>query len=129
MFDVGGPELILIVLAIIVLFGPKKMPEIAQMFAKGMRQVRKAQAQFQSQLNEIQSEINDASDLKFNDTEVVKVRPDNSKARDQIGLDEDLSTKSSEFKVKEPKIDKTDTIDKEITSTKKNLKDENDSEI
>jgi len=58
MFDVGGGELILIILAAIVLFGPKKMPEIAQMFNKGMRQVRKAQSQFQSQMNEIQSEIN-----------------------------------------------------------------------
>jgi len=58
MFDIGGGELILIVLAIIVLFGPKKIPEIAQMFGKGMQQVRRAQAQFTQQFNEIKSEIN-----------------------------------------------------------------------
>jgi len=57
MFDVGGGELLLIILAIIVLFGPKKIPEIAQMFGKGMRQVRKAQAQFQSQISELQTDL------------------------------------------------------------------------
>lgn len=57
MFDVGGGELLLIILAIIVLFGPKKLPEIAQMFGKGMRQVKKAQAQIQSQISELQTDI------------------------------------------------------------------------
>ncbi len=57
MFDVGGGELILIVLAILLLFGPKKIPEIAQMVGKGMQHVRKAQAQLQVQMNEIQNEI------------------------------------------------------------------------
>jgi Tat protein translocase TatB subunit len=57
MFDVGGGELLLIIIAIIVLFGPKKLPELAQMFGKGMRQVRKAQAQFQSQISELQSDL------------------------------------------------------------------------
>lgn len=57
MFDVGGGELLLIILAIIVLFGPKKLPELAKMFGKGMRQVKKAQAQFQSQIAELQTDI------------------------------------------------------------------------
>jgi TatA/E family protein of Tat protein translocase len=57
MFDVGGGELLLIVLAILLLFGPQKLPEVAQTIGKGMRKVKQAQAQFQSQLNEIQNEI------------------------------------------------------------------------
>ena len=58
MFDIGGGELILILLAILVLFGPKKIPELAQMLGKGMAQFRKAQANLQSQLNEIKTDIN-----------------------------------------------------------------------
>lgn len=58
MFDVGGGELLLILLAVIVLFGPKKLPEIAQMFGKGMSHLRKAQNEIQSQFNEIKSEVN-----------------------------------------------------------------------
>ena len=49
--------LVLIILVILVLFGPKKIPEIAQMVGKGMRKVKEAQAQFQSQINEIEHEI------------------------------------------------------------------------
>lgn len=58
MFDVGGGELILIVLAIIVLFGPKKIPEIAQMFGKGMQHFRKAQQELKDQISVVQSEVN-----------------------------------------------------------------------
>lgn len=58
MFDVGGGELLLIILAIIVLFGPQKLPEIAQLFGKGIKKVRDAQAQFNKQMNTIKSEIN-----------------------------------------------------------------------
>lgn len=57
MFDVGGGELILIVLAIIVLFGPKKIPEIAQMLGKGMRQFRVAQTEFKEQINSVKQEV------------------------------------------------------------------------
>lgn len=67
MFDVGGGELILILLAILVLFGPKKIPELAQMLGKGMQQFRKAQAQFQNQIDEIKTEITaPAKDLSEN---------------------------------------------------------------
>lgn len=66
MFDVGGGELLLIVFAILLLFGPKKIPEIAQMIGKGMQKVKQAQAQFQSQINDIQTEIPKAVDLNTN---------------------------------------------------------------
>ncbi|MFC2131952.1 twin-arginine translocase TatA/TatE family subunit, partial [Bacteroidota bacterium] len=51
------PELLLIVLGIIVLFGPKKIPEVAQMISKGIKKVRTAQAQFKEQIEEIQTEL------------------------------------------------------------------------
>ena len=57
MFDIGGGELLLIFLAVLLLFGPKKIPEIAQMLGKGMQQIRKAQSQFRSQMDDIQYEI------------------------------------------------------------------------
>ena len=63
MFDVGGGELLLIVFAILLLFGPKKIPEIAQLIGKGMQKVKQAQAQFQSQINDIQTDITKVADL------------------------------------------------------------------
>lgn len=70
MFDVGGGELIVIVLAILLLFGPKKIPEIAQMISKGMSQVRKAQQQFSAQITELQRDLNSAANL--DKIEVIK---------------------------------------------------------
>jgi len=57
MFDIGGPELLVILLGIIVLFGPKKIPEVAQMIGKGIQKVRTAQSQFKEQIDEIQTEL------------------------------------------------------------------------
>ncbi len=77
MFDVGGGELILVVLAVLLLFGPKKLPEIAQMVGKGMQQVRKAQAQFQEQINEIKTELEDTgTDHQRNLRNATPVRRD-----------------------------------------------------
>jgi TatA/E family protein of Tat protein translocase len=57
MFDVGGGELIFIVLAILVLFGPKKIPEFAKMIKKGISEVKKAQSSFTEQLTDVNNEI------------------------------------------------------------------------
>ncbi|MFM7157718.1 MAG: twin-arginine translocase TatA/TatE family subunit, partial [Bacteroidota bacterium] len=43
MFDIGGAEFLLIGLAILMLFGPKKIPEIMQAIGKGIRYFRQAQ--------------------------------------------------------------------------------------
>lgn len=40
--NIGGTEIILIVLAILILFGAKKIPELAQGVGKGMREFKKA---------------------------------------------------------------------------------------
>lgn len=56
MFDVGGGELILILLAVLLLFGPKKIPEVAQMVGKGIRQFRKAQEDLTQQIRDISAE-------------------------------------------------------------------------
>lgn len=66
MFDIGGGELILILLVILLLFGPKKIPEFAQMVGKGMNNIKKAQSQLQSQIHNMQQEMKiDPDDLDF----------------------------------------------------------------
>jgi sec-independent protein translocase protein TatA len=41
-FNVGGPELMMIMLLALMLFGGKKMPELARGFGKAMREFRNA---------------------------------------------------------------------------------------
>ncbi len=50
MFDIGGPELIMILVGVLILFGPKKLPELAQGLGKGLRQFRRAQQEFNDQI-------------------------------------------------------------------------------
>ncbi len=84
MFDVGGGELLLIVLAILVLFGPKKLPEIARTMGKGMQKIKEAQQQFTDEVNNISNDVKSVVDI------------DNSSARDQVNNDNTFTS------VKEP---------------------------
>lgn len=87
MFDVGGGELLLILLAVIVLFGPKKIPEIVQMFGKGLSQFRKAQSELKSHLDDIKSEV--TSQIKSVEN-VVEEKPkqQGSQIRQTLPLDD-----------------------------------------
>lgn len=58
MFDVGGGELLLIILAIVILFGPEKIPELSRIISRGVRKVREAQNQIHSEITNITREIN-----------------------------------------------------------------------
>ncbi len=54
--NIGGWEIILIVLAILILFGAKKIPELAQGVGKGMKEFKKA-------IREVEE------DIKFDDND------------------------------------------------------------
>jgi sec-independent protein translocase protein TatA len=60
MFGMGGLEIGLIVLVILVLFGPKQIPEIAKTINSGMTQLRKAQEGFHNQLTNIKNEMDES---------------------------------------------------------------------
>jgi sec-independent protein translocase protein TatA len=39
---IGGPEIAVIILFVLILFGSKKIPDFARMMGKGMREFRRA---------------------------------------------------------------------------------------
>lgn len=43
----GSPELIVIFVLVLMLFGPHKLPELARQIGKGMREVRKITSEMQ----------------------------------------------------------------------------------
>jgi sec-independent protein translocase protein TatA len=57
MFDIGLPELLLIGVVVLLMFGPEKLPEIARSLGKGMQKVKQAQMQFQNELNSVKEEM------------------------------------------------------------------------
>lgn len=56
MFGIGPPELFLIFLALLLLFGAKRLPEIAQGMGKGIREFKKA---MKDTTNELKGSLDD----------------------------------------------------------------------
>jgi sec-independent protein translocase protein TatA len=64
---ISGPEIIVILLVVLLLFGSKKIPEFARGIGKGMREFRKATEDIKRELNEETNEIRDGiKDIKDN---------------------------------------------------------------
>ena len=74
MGNLGAPELILILLVIVVFFGAKKIPEIAQGFGKGIREFRKASRDIQQDIEVEEAKIGDGkkSNCPFCSSPVVE---------------------------------------------------------
>jgi sec-independent protein translocase protein TatA len=62
---ISGPEIIIVVLIVVMLFGADKIPEIARGLGKGMRQLRDA-------TNEVKREINQTAKKNKIDTDIIK---------------------------------------------------------
>ncbi|HUV04260.1 MAG TPA: twin-arginine translocase TatA/TatE family subunit [Armatimonadota bacterium] len=53
MGSMGYPEILVILLIALLLFGPKKLPEIGRTLGKAMRELRKAARDFSSSVEEL----------------------------------------------------------------------------
>ncbi len=59
MFDLGMQELIVIFIVALLVFGPKKLPELGYALGKTMNEIKKA---FQSAKSEMEKEINEVKE-------------------------------------------------------------------
>jgi len=51
MGGIGGPELLLVLLVVLVVFGPRRIPEIARALGRGMRELQRLSTEFQREIN------------------------------------------------------------------------------
>jgi len=62
---ISGAEIFIILVVVLVLFGAKKIPEIAKGLGKGMSEFRKATDDIKKELSDSSSDIiNDIKDMK-----------------------------------------------------------------
>jgi len=75
---ISGPEIMVIMLIVVMVFGADKIPEIAKGLGKGMRQIKDA-------TNDIKKEINESSEKHGIDTDISKdIKKEISKVKDNI---------------------------------------------
>ena len=75
MFGIGAGELVIILIAGLVIFGPGSLPEVGRAIGKGLREFRKAQAAFSATLDEVSAEPQKKSDTEnVEKTETVETK-------------------------------------------------------
>jgi len=62
--NIGGSELFLILLVILVFFGAKKLPELAKGLGQGIREFRKAAQDGQEEVEKEVKKIDEKTDTK-----------------------------------------------------------------
>jgi sec-independent protein translocase protein TatA len=75
-FGIGGMEVILILAVILILFGAKKIPELAKGLGSGIKEFKKA-------TKEVTDEIHNAADTTPTVTPSQKLPPANTTAQSQ----------------------------------------------
>lgn len=112
MFGIGAGELLIILIAGLVIFGPSQLPEIGRAVGKGLREFRKAQAAFSATLDEVSAEPKPKSK-----TSQPITKPEPKSETEKISLE-----KSSAEKVTEEKksTEETVNVDDVISMAKTN---------
>ena len=72
-FGVGLPEIAVILALALVIFGPKKLPELGRTLGKTLKSLQKASSEFESELKQVvaeseEVELEDNPDLKNQDS-------------------------------------------------------------
>lgn len=107
MFDIGGAEFLLIGLAILLLFGPKKIPEIMQSIGKGIRYFRQAQEDFKTQIRDISAEVEKQTNLNATITQSTEQDGDQS-IEIQADMTETITIKPAEGSITVHQITESD---------------------
>ena len=61
---IGGPEILIILLFIVIFFGSSKIPELARTLGKTIREVKDASNEIKKEIRDSASEVKDDLDIK-----------------------------------------------------------------
>ena len=64
MFNIGGSELFFILFIVLIMFGSKKIPEIARGLGKGLREMKDAASGIEREITKEMKDIKDDTNIK-----------------------------------------------------------------
>ena len=71
-FGVGLPEVTVILVLALLIFGPKKLPELGKQLGKTLKSLKTASNEFQNEINQVMNESNEQSLNELSNTEDSK---------------------------------------------------------
>ncbi len=101
LFGISGGEILIILLVVLILFGPSKIPEMARLIGRGVNEVKKVQREINTEIQRYSAEVEkearkiktDIDELKTEVKKSVEVDENLKKeySYDQYGLDDEYS--------------------------------------
>jgi sec-independent protein translocase protein TatA len=83
MFDIGGGEIFFIVIVVLLLFGPKKIPEMARTVTNGLQKLKNAQKEFTKEFTNIKDEMNQSIKDAERQAAIDNTKKKNDKKEDE----------------------------------------------
>ncbi len=120
MFGIGAGELVMILVAGLIIFGPSELPKVGRAIGKGLREFRKAQAALTATLDEVSIEPK-----KKSSPSAEKVSVEKKSDVDDKKISAEKISDSDDKKISAEKI--SDSDDKKISADK--TKDKNSAKI
>jgi len=103
MFDIGMQEIIVIIIVALLVFGPKRLPELSRTIGKGLSELRRAvedakyqidrelkeeEEKLKEGLSDIKTEIHSEEEGPYHSNDILKVEDKNSLHKDEAGEDD-----------------------------------------
>lgn len=102
--NIGGQETILIIFAILLLFGGKKLPELAKGLGKGMREFKDASDGVKREIHRNINSLTAEEELKRDEAEEYGYTPEESvKSEETVTLEESVVSEQTDYAGKRKK--------------------------
>lgn len=97
LFGISGGEILILLLVVLILFGPSKIPEMARMLGRGINEVKKVQREINTEIHRYSSEIE--KETSKMQSEINDMKEQVSKTADAVASDKGEGEKA---KTKDP---------------------------